>query len=623
MSSAIPPHFIDLCSASSRTSEDVNVMGVVTDHMPISKTKGPDWTCTFSLADHTHGILGQMGEEGLKVRLFKTVASDLPEIQGTGDVVVLRNVKVKEWNGMTLAISTYGSSWTVVAAASIPEKAPPSQALQLQYPKMTNAPPLSRPEMLYAIELCNANDRKLYKSTASEPINTTSSTAHSASPATQDRKDKFSLIKNLQISMYYDLVGQVIKIFPSNDRVELYITDYTGNNLLWNYNLEYSEGAREGDEYGYVPRNNENKKWPGPWGKQTLTVTLWSPHSYFAQSNVKVDDFVHLRNVHIKWSKDAKMEGVLHSDRRYPDRIDVTIMKDHEANTQVKDVLRRKRDYWSKHKKQLPRSDEETRGTKRKGREDSKELSKGQARKKRKQEREQAAKANNDIANKKNRQMSVDHKPTSKTTNEDLNPNIRCSHHTIPPRPLSAIKSLDHHSNTTPTGNTYVLPFQNIKSRATVRIVDFFPTDLANFAVPCPKRGEYDVLSDATDSADRESDDPEDRTHLSQSDDGRRRSWEWRFCLTLEDALGPKPNCGERRERLDVYVEGKDAEYLLKLDAENLRKNPDALVTLREKLFLLWGDLEERKQDGRNVLEERDGNEGLKKKEEKKPEADE
>lgn len=46
---------------------------------------------------------------------------------------------------------------------------------------------------------------------------------------------------------------------------------------------------------------------------------------------------------------------------------------------------------------------------------------------------------------------------------------------------------------------------------------------------------------------------------------------------------------------MTVYIANDDAEFLLKLDAENLRTNSQALAALREKLFLLWGDLEERK----------------------------
>ena len=40
----------------------------------------------------------------------------------------------------------------------------------------------------------------------------------------------------------------------------------------------------------------------------------------------------------------------------------------------------------------------------------------------------------------------------------------------------------------------------------------------------------------------------------------------------------------------------------------SLRKSPSAVAILREKLFLLWGDLEEQKGHSSNILEWIDGN---------------
>ena len=132
----------------------------------------------------------------------------------------------------------------------------------------------------------------------------------------------------------------------------------------------------------------------------------------------------------------------------------------------------------------------------------------------------------------------------------------------ITPRPLSSILSLDNHTNTTPTGTSYSLPFQNIKSRATVRIIDFFPSDLADFAVPCPKPSEYDILTDS-----EESDSGCDRESASEDESSaeeEERRWEWRFGLLIEDASGPKNGA---KATMKVYVAGQDAEFLLKLDA--------------------------------------------------------
>ena len=58
-----------------------------------------------------------------------------------------------------------------------------------------------------------------------------------------------------------------------------------------------------------------------------------------------------------------------------------------------------------------------------------------------------------------------------------------------------------------------------------------------------------------------------DTTDDDESDglDDQGRHWEWRFGLVLEDAMGSQ---GERKTTMEVYVADKDADFLLKLDAE-------------------------------------------------------
>ena len=249
-------------------------------------------------------------------------------------------------------------------------------------------------------------------------------------------RDKFSLIKDLQAETFSDLVGQVVKLYSSNDRVELYITDYTANSLLWLYEWgedDDGKAGREGDVYNYAPRSSSVKKWPGPFGKMTLTVTLWSPHSYFAQEKIRENDFVHLRNTHIKFSRDSKIEGVLHTDKRYPDKIDVTVLKNNENDDRVKDVLRRKRDYTKKFDQQSKRFVAEARGLKRKDMGEEKPLSKTAQKKKRKLERQKAArlergeldpeedKENHEVTSRKGQINKKS--PVSVVSNEDLNKN--------------------------------------------------------------------------------------------------------------------------------------------------------------------------------------------------------
>ena len=399
MSSAKPPNFADLSSVCDQKNSEVNVMGAVTDFMPSGRTRGTDWTCSFSIIDPDYnGIY----EEGLKVRFFRPMETELPSIRGTGDVVLLRCLRIKDYQGMTVGLSTKATSWVVFHAFSIPTKAP-TTPLKLDYVKDTRAPVPTAAEMQYALSLCNSRDR----STFTEPVpacasNLPTSTADGNKSKHQMGKDKFSLIKDVACDVFYDLVGQAVKIYAHNDRVELYLTDYTSNNLLFNYEWgqdDEERSNREGDEYNYIAPSSTTRAWPGPFGKMTMTVTLWPPHSYFVRQNLNESDFVHLRNVRIRFSKDAKLEGSLHSDRRYPDRVDVTILKDNQNDDRVKDVLRRKRDYAKKFEHSSADFISEARGIKRKGFEASKPLSRAQKRK-RKQKAEAAAAAADKHTNK-------------------------------------------------------------------------------------------------------------------------------------------------------------------------------------------------------------------------------
>lgn len=106
------------------------------------------------------------------------------------------------------------------------------------------------------------------------------------------------------------------------------------------------------------------------------------------------------------------------------------------------------------------------------------------------------------------------------------------------------------------------MPFQNINSRATVRVIDFFPSNLVDFAVHRPRASEYAILSEdecSESASDEQSNDPDDRSEVEDV------QWEWRFGLVLEDALVTRQ---QEKATIEVYVSGQDAECLLKLEAE-------------------------------------------------------
>lgn len=129
------------------------------------------------------------------------------------------------------------------------------------------------------------------------------------------------------------------------------------------------------------------------------------------------------------------------------------------------------------------------------------------------------------------------------------------------------------------------LPFINTNYRANVRIVNFMPSRLEDFAF-AKKTSEFDVLSDNDDS-DGGSESEQDTTHSTTT-----HTWEWRFHLELEDAavLG-----NQQKKRMWVAVDNQAAQYLVNLDASNLHCDATNLEALRQRLFFLWGELEEHK----------------------------
>ncbi|KAL8690996.1 MAG: hypothetical protein Q9224_004273, partial [Gallowayella concinna] len=501
----IPEGFISVSSLSSNVNREVNLMGVVTDFQPPAKSRGVDWTCNFRLADDT------AYDDGVKIQCFRPMEAELPQLQGLGDVIILHKIKISLWKGMTTGLSSRSTSWAVISAATIPETVPPGH-INLSCVKKTGSSALTQEQMRYAIELCNSRDRSTQPSI--NPTQTpTRDLSLTATASSSGRRDKFALIKDLQIDKFYDLIGQVVKIYPSNGVVELYITDYTTNSSLFNYAWGHDD-----DEFSDRP------KWQGPLGKQTLTVSLFPPHSYYAQDNVRPDQYVFLRNVRIKYSKDLKMEGCLHTDKFYSDRVDITVLKDHNDD-RLKDLLRRKLEYTKKFSQQKDGYTEMREGQKRKQKEEPK-ISKRQEKKQRREaasKREQQAIASGDEEKKKEREtdntdlFQVHITPTVKgntyhhtsrstpptslppeespqTSTTTLNKNVRASYPEYPIRPVSTILLPPRFA--TPNGLTYRLPFQDVKSRACVRVLDFSPHDLADFAVKKPKASEYEVLSD-------------------------------------------------------------------------------------------------------------------------------
>lgn len=194
----------------------------------------------------------------------------------------------------------------------------------------------------------------------SEARSFSSATSKQSTPYNQktNSKRRCMLLKDVSCGTFVDLFGQVVKTFSEGHRFLLYVTDYTHNKGLFNYAVpDDGDGSRDGDEFNYIGR--ARRKWPGPYGKMTIQITLWDPHAFFARQHVKEEDIIFLQNVNIKPDRHSgRIEGSIHTDRLYPDKLYIRVLDDSDSEDRVKELIKRKRQYWKKFNEEHPRSED-------------------------------------------------------------------------------------------------------------------------------------------------------------------------------------------------------------------------------------------------------------------------
>ncbi|KAL9096831.1 MAG: hypothetical protein Q9165_000795 [Trypethelium subeluteriae] len=542
MSTKPPQNHCTLPEAFKTHEKSINIIGVVTDYLPPRSTSAEDLLCTLVLQD-----LELCGSDGLRVRCFGRTEELLPKVKSLGDVVVLRNIKVKEFRGEVIATTNRSSSCVVVHHESIPKPgyhAPFGGDRQLPHVPTRGAAPLSASEQLYAIHLKeNLNSLDLHQNkVAHEPQPRLAHSVGVQNPGLSlPRQTKFSLIKDVKPQNFYDLVGHVIKMFPSSyGEVDLYVTDYTSNSLLPDHaSPDDGSNAEKGDNYGgeFGYSDRVQQKWQGPFGKMTLKIELKHPHASYAQSQLTVGDFVALQNVRIKPDSRGNLEGNIFPDHRAPDRVllhKVTANKDER----VRDVKLRKEEYESTlSTRTVAEALADRQPNTKKSRRRDKRQKKAEARK------------HNQARLRDQRTMS-----TVNTDDDQKNQHVQCQHGTISLTQVREIVNNPHLRDKPPSGIERMLPFISAKYRSSIRVVDFHPHTLQDFAHACDDA----VYNDAEPSKDEDQD-------CMEIDVEPRKEWEWAFYLLVEDVRSSR--IAGHRTHLKLLVAGKDAEFLLNMEA--------------------------------------------------------
>ncbi|PSK42871.1 hypothetical protein B9Z65_6825 [Elsinoe australis] len=539
-----------------------SVAGFVTDVMEPTVTRTGDYMITISLCDVDYNQ-SSGSWTGVKARLFRKFVSAFPK-PNLGDIIFIKNIGKVIFGGNTM-LSGSRTEFVLFNRDHIPDLAFSSQFqagknnIQSTYSHPSLAP--SFDEQYYAMIMKSEYGEQVLQYTdltqrpqPSIPMNRPElvNSGEYSTTASRPSADKFGLIKDIQVAKFYDMVVEVVKIFPVKfaDYVEVYVTDYTSNRELYDYPTpeEMDRNGRDGDTFNYM--DNSKRDWPGPWGQMVLALEIRYPHMGYIQQHVNERDFIELKNVRIKMSRSSRLEGNLWPDKLWPDK--VLVDKVNPSRSDKGQALLERRDrYWAGRKtidEARPQQADKANGKK-----------KNKARKKA-QERATAEQMAEDIP---------------EVTGIECNKHVRSSN---PGIPLSTIaKLLAFRGAFKVEGEEEELPFVNQKRRCQVRVVDFYPPQLEDFAAIAQN------LSDGTNVS-------EDGMDIDSSD------WEWNFFLLVEDSVRLKTTTKNREgQQTWLHVSNMDAQYLLDLDACDLRQDNRRLNDLRRKTDIIWGNLAELK----------------------------
>lgn len=519
---------ITAVSDASVAGTIVTLLGVVVSAKEPRKTKGKDWVLDFSIQDDfTTSNVGS--DATINCRMFKPSPEQLPKTT-TGDIALLRDFKLNPWGLRMDAVAHPRSGLLTFPAAEIPvpELSQPFRAgtQNLRYNATTLAKDPTAQEQMAVIHLKQA------ASGSAQQVKQFSA-ASSARPST---RDKLSLIKDLNFDLFYDVRAQIVNMYYNDfGTVDLKVTDYTENSSLYRY------VEPEDEDYTY-----QRSGWKGPFGQYTINVLLYGPNASWAREQLRHGDYVYLKNMRTKMSRENKLEGVLHEDRQRPQQVD--IRKLFKASD-IDEIDQRRKAY-----EKARNNKSAFENLRNEPSEASKPSAKSKKAEKRERQRQQKEREQKEIAEKAEeweaKRSGVNTNSQSLVRGRDLTLTltVRAAFPEVQLSTISDILYNPHLHSQTPKYNAFEYPFLNSRHRVRVRVIDFFPPEIELFA-HCTSDPAWE----------RRSNKPDSRNSTTKV------RWEWAFVLLLEDAKVP-PNTVS--EKLRVVVSNDAAQYLLNMDAQ-------------------------------------------------------
>ncbi|KAJ6438603.1 F-box domain protein [Purpureocillium lavendulum] len=625
---ALPPSYTtvrEVLDAKFNKGTLVNLIGIVSDFRAPIPTRGKDWKCQIRFYDRT---TEDEPDVSIELNVFRPEA-EMPEV-GYGDVIVISQAKVpincftafslhrmadkmlqvQAFQSASFSLLTSSTTRIRIYEAGKIPKPPRDPTPALRPSHKPGAPPSAAEKAFVSFVYNSVNKERLPAQTEFEAMKTRSINV----------KDKYRALKDVQQEIFIDAVVEVVREpYWLDDKYTLWVSDYTENSAFFEHSFvrDGSRRGQVGDPHGLLPQNKEEQDWAGPFGRRSMQVTCFCPHANVVREHpVSKGSWISMRNLHIKFGhNNANLEGFLREDRQYPGRINISVLdlSDREnLSQQLKDTVRRRKDYEKAYKNERKELDE-TIERKRKQLNDAavagakrradKGLESGPASKRnRKERRAHLQKTSSEArppAETQTKESGLG-QPTSEAKDlepnvPDLNPQIQCENHKQRATLVDNILApQDREFSIDGEPVTLAIPFSNHNYRTNVRVVNFAPSDLRDFSHPRKADSPYDCLSDNSgDDSEGDSDTDMEAANKNTIDNFTAvKHWEWKFALELEDAAVPP---GQPKRRVWVAVDNQAAQCLVNLDASNLKHDRQNLDALRQRMFILWGDLEEHK----------------------------
>ena len=356
---AFPEEIKPICHFHQLPERDFgSVCGLIISFRPVSKSRGLDFQSHITIKD-AHNATNTDGDNILDVKLFKRNPQDLPPIDRTGDVIYFKTLKATKWADRRTAMSAWDTSFTLFLTQGLLSSSlrhghdvvehfseglvvRPATAgdvsTELRKYAFNLGKKLKGPQG-YVQEIGHTNVNAQIPIPQRRPQQNAPTTSNCVNQVPQ--MESFWDKRYVQICQGQHggssvmLIGEIVKLFDHYPYLDVYLTDYTSNELL--------------AERTNVQREDYSHYFKGPEGRMTLKIEVHEPTRSWIRENMREGSLAMLRNVQCKighgnMTRVGDLEATLWKDKRFPEKIFAN--KPLQDDVRVQKLMENKREYY-------------------------------------------------------------------------------------------------------------------------------------------------------------------------------------------------------------------------------------------------------------------------------------